>query len=83
MEPAIHSGDSLLVDISKTTLEDGCIFVLRLGDDLYAKRLQKLFDGGIEILSDNKEYKSQIVSAGELPMLQIIGKVVWMGKNLD
>jgi phage repressor protein C with HTH and peptisase S24 domain len=82
MEPTINSGDGLLVDISKTVLEDGSIFVLRLGDDLYAKRLQQRFDGGVEIISDNKEYKSQIVPANELNMLQIIGRVVWVGKNI-
>ena len=82
MEPTINSGDSILVDSDRTILEDGSIFVLRLGEELYAKRLQKRFDGGIEIISDNKEYTSQVVPADELGMLHIIGKVVWVGKDI-
>ena len=81
MEPSIHSGDTILVDTSVTVLSDGSIFVLSLGGDLYAKRLQRRFDGGVEILSDNKEYKDQVVPAAELDQLQIIGKVVWVGKD--
>ncbi|AQS38611.1 putative transcriptional regulator [Shewanella psychrophila] len=82
MEPTIHSNNSLLVDMADTKLTDGSIFVLRLGDDLYAKRLQKRFDGGIELLSDNKEYKDQIVKSDEIDTLQILGKVVWVGKDI-
>lgn len=58
------------------------IYVLRFGDELYAKRLQKRFDGSIELISDNKEYKDQIVKTDELDQLAIIGKVVWIGKDL-
>ncbi|WP_394131123.1 helix-turn-helix transcriptional regulator [Shewanella maritima] len=82
MEPTIHTGDSILVDITQTTLTDGSIFVLRLGDELYAKRLQKHIDGSVTIISDNKEYKEQVVSIEDLPMLNIVGKVVWIGKDV-
>lgn len=82
MEPTIHNGDSILVDTSKTALVDGSIFVLRLGDDLYAKRLQKRFDGGVEIISDNKEYSTQVVPREMLESLAIIGKVIWVGKDI-
>ena len=82
MEPTIHSGNTLLVDISDTNLTDGSIFVLRVGENLFAKRLQQRFDGTIELLSDNKEYPAQLVKPDELEQLAIIGKVVWIGKDL-
>ncbi len=82
MEPTIHTGDSILVDITVNKITDGSIFVLRLGDELYAKRLQKHIDGSVTIISDNKEYKEQVVSAADLPMLNIVGKVVWIGKDV-
>jgi phage repressor protein C with HTH and peptisase S24 domain len=82
MEPTIHNGDSILVDTSKNQIEDGAIFVLRLGDDLYAKRLQKNVAGGITVISDNKsEYLPQIVPADQLDNLAVIGKVVWCGHD--
>jgi phage repressor protein C with HTH and peptisase S24 domain len=82
MEPTIHTNNTLLVNMDDTTLTDGSIFVLRLGDELYAKRLQKRFDGAVELISDNKEYKDQIVKPNEIDNLEIIGKVVWVGKDI-
>jgi phage repressor protein C with HTH and peptisase S24 domain len=82
MEPTIHNNNTLLVNTSDTKLTDGSIFVLRFGDELYAKRLQKRFDGDIRLISDNKEYEDQIVKADEIDKLHIIGKVVWIGKDL-
>ncbi len=82
MEPTIHNGNSILVDLSDTQLKDGSIYVLRFGQELYAKRLQKRFDGSVCLISDNKEYDEQIVKENELEQLAIIGKVVWIGKDL-
>nr|WP_321270504.1 helix-turn-helix transcriptional regulator [uncultured Tolumonas sp.] len=83
MEPTIHSGDSILIDTSRNQVEDGSIFVLRLGDDLYAKRLQKSYDGSITIISDNKtDYQPLVVPADQLYNLAVIGKVVWVGHDI-
>ena len=82
MEPTIHSGDSILVDLSRNQIQDGGLFVLRLGDELYAKRLQKRVDGGVNIISDNKTgYETLSVLPNELDSLSIIGKVVWLGHD--
>ncbi|MGS3174525.1 LexA family transcriptional regulator [Aeromonas sanarellii] len=82
MEPTIHSGDSILVDLSRNQIQDGGLFVLRLGDELYAKRLQKRVDGGVNIISDNKTgYETLSVLPSELDSLSIIGKVVWLGHD--
>ena len=82
MEPTIHNSNALLVDMSDTQLKDGSIYVLRFGEELYGKRLQKRFDGSVRLMSDNKEYDDQIVRQDELEQLAIIGKVVWIGKDL-
>ncbi|WP_299494917.1 S24 family peptidase [uncultured Shewanella sp.] len=83
MEPTIHSNNSLLVDTSQTSLKDGCIYVLRISDDLFAKRLQKGIDGSVILISDNKEYETQRIEKNRIELLNIIGKVVWMGKDLN
>lgn len=82
MEPTINNGNTILVDMSDTLLKDGSIYVLRFGEHLYAKRLQQRFDGSVCLKSDNKEYDDQIVRKDELEQLAIIGKVVWIGKDL-
>jgi phage repressor protein C with HTH and peptisase S24 domain len=82
MEPNIKSGDSLLINLDSTRPIDGEIFVVRLGDELYAKRIQKRWDGAIELISDNKEYNTQVIPATELEHLAIVGQVVWIGKDV-
>ncbi|MGN5116162.1 XRE family transcriptional regulator [Aeromonas sp. 55A] len=82
MEPTIASGDSLLINLAASKPIDGEIFVVRLGEELYAKRIQKRWDGAIELLSDNKEYKEQVIPASELERLALIGQVVWIGKDV-
>ncbi|MDO6528095.1 S24 family peptidase [Motilimonas sp. 1_MG-2023] len=76
MEPTIKDNDSLLVDLSSNTAIDGRIFVVRLGEELYAKRIQKSYDGSILLISDNKEYKEQSISKEKLNDLCIVGQVV-------
>lgn len=83
MEPTIKDNDSLLVNLASIDPIDGKIFVVRLGDQLYAKRIQKRWDGGIELISDNKEYSTQVIPAAELEHLQVIGQVVWIGKDIS
>lgn len=83
MEPTIKDNDSLLVNLSSIAPIDGKIFVVRLGSELYAKRIQKRWDGGIELISDNKEYDKQVIPAEELEQLQVIGQVVWIGKDIS
>jgi len=82
MEPTIKSGDSLLINLASIKPLDGQIFVVRLGDELYAKRIQKRWDGAIELISDNKEYNTQVIPAPDLEHLAIVGQVVWVGKDI-
>ena len=83
MEPTIHNNNSILVDLSDKKLSEGLIYVVRLGEELYAKRLQQYLDGSVRLISDNKEYLEQIVKPNELEQLEIVGKVVWIGKDLS
>ncbi|WKE64366.1 LexA family transcriptional regulator [Gallaecimonas kandeliae] len=83
MEPTINDNDSLLVNLDSTKPLDGKIFVVRLGDELYAKRIQIRWDGAIELISDNKEYRPQTVPAAELEQLHIVGQVAWIGKDIS
>ncbi|UTV30197.1 S24 family peptidase [Photobacterium atrarenae] len=82
MEPTIKDNDSLLVDLSSRTPIDGNIFVVRLGDELYAKRVQKSYDGSIRLISDNKEYQTIEVPKEELGQICIIGRVVQRATDL-
>ncbi len=82
MEPTIRHGDLILVDLSQTTVKKDSIYVLRLEDVLVAKRLQRIYDGSLVIRSDNPAYKEQIVPKEDLESLQIIGRVIWFGRQM-
>lgn len=82
MEPTISDNETVMVDTSEKKLRDGHIYVIRNGDHLLVKRIQTLWNDGVQLLSDNKEYPPQEISKSDLENLDVIGKVVWVGKDL-
>lgn len=76
MEPVLNSGDTVLIDHTRTTIEGEGIYVLRFEDHLYAKRLQRNFDG-VVIISENKHYQPVTVPKDRLDELEVVGRAVW------
>lgn len=79
MEGMLSDGDTVMINHARRTLEGEAVYVIRLDDHLYAKRLQRQFDGSIHIISENKAYKDMIVPKQQLNELEILGRVVWAG----
>ncbi|QMV62818.1 helix-turn-helix transcriptional regulator [Pseudomonas berkeleyensis] len=75
----LDDDDTVMIDESRNTLEAEGVYVLMLDDHLYAKRLQRQFDGAIQIISENKAYQPMTVPKERLGELQIIGRAVWAG----
>lgn len=82
MFPTIKEGDLLLVDKGQQDVRDDAIYVLQNDGALVAKRLQRFYDGSIQIKSDNKLYDEQTVPADRVNILKIIGRVVWGGGKM-
>lgn len=82
MEPTISDNNTLMIDTSQRDLMDGSIYVIRTNSHLIVKRVQTLWNKGILLLSDNKEYETQQVEPNEADDLEVIGKVVWVGKDM-
>ncbi len=55
MTPIIHDGNTIFVDTDKKTIKDGKIFAISHGGLQACKRLYNLPNGGVRIVSDNKE----------------------------
>lgn len=85
MEPTLKEGDLLLLDQrgfpQQGRVRSDAIYVLLHGDDLVAKRLQCGFDGSITIQSDNPAYSTQVLPAEKSNLLNIVGRVVWVGRR--
>lgn len=78
MMPTICSGDTIFVDMSRDTIKDGKIFAIEHGGLFYCKRLYKLPNGGVRIVSDNKnEFPERELNADEIveQQFKVIGWV--------
>lgn len=82
MEPTIHGGDRLFVDLSKKEIYDGKIYCIRYEGNLYAKRLQKIPTSTVVVISDNPKYESwKIDFSKELEFdFEIIGEILYWGR---
>jgi phage repressor protein C with HTH and peptisase S24 domain len=79
MSPTVDEGDLVLVDLRETRFKHDGVYVLRAGNDLSVKRIQRQPNGALTIRSDNPAYGSASVSADHLTLL---GRVIWMGGRL-
>ena len=78
MEPTIPDGATILVDGSRIEALDGKIYVIRIDDRLWVKRVQWIPSGGLRLISDNRTYDSFDISKADLEHddIQICGQVV-------
>ncbi|MBF0422292.1 MAG: LexA family transcriptional regulator [Magnetococcales bacterium] len=83
MHPTINDGDILLVDLRQKEPQDNRIFVLRLDNQLYAKRLHTRPGQEIVVQSDNPAAPSFPITLGRTLGVDIIGRVVWAGRDMS
>ncbi|MFT0861661.1 XRE family transcriptional regulator [Ancylobacter sp. G4_0304] len=83
MVPTLHHGDPMIIDVSpdaRARIRDGAIYVFRIGDEAYVKRLRRE-PGTIIMMSDNRDaFPERAVPAGEA--FKIIGRVRWGEREL-
>lgn len=81
MEPTIHNRDMLLIDRSSIQPRDGEIYVIRVGEQLWVKRVQGLING-IRLISDNRDlYEPIDVLFDDSMDIEILGRVVFVGHS--
>lgn len=81
MEPTIYGGDRVLVDHSIKAVDHGGFYVLQLDGANIVKRCDKDYaTKAVQIISDNPRYPIQTVKSSE--RLQVIGRVIWIGRAL-
>ncbi|MGD9539048.1 MAG: helix-turn-helix transcriptional regulator [Alphaproteobacteria bacterium] len=82
MEPTIRPSDLLLLDIGIETVKQNAIYVVSVAGELVVKRLQRLFDGTVIMSSDNPAYQPEQLTADEAATLHIVGRVIWIGRQI-
>lgn len=76
MEPTLYDGDSVLIDCGDTSVRDGKVYALRYGDGFRVKRILKKYDSSLVLVSDNKKYAEETISAEQAAQfITILGRV--------
>ena len=73
MEPTLNNGNIIFIDKTKQDVNKDGIYAFVNENGLFVKRIQRRVDGGLDVISDNKEYPMQVVSKGGI---DVLGKVV-------
>jgi phage repressor protein C with HTH and peptisase S24 domain len=73
MQGILWDGDIVLINRDETSVIDGKIYALRIGEELYIKRLQKIPGGTLKLQSENPDYEDVTVPVNE--DVEIIGRV--------
>jgi phage repressor protein C with HTH and peptisase S24 domain len=78
MEPTLYSTDRIAFDLGKTRIISGRVYVLSLGFEARVKRLFRVADGRIRVVSDNPDksrYPDEFVE-DETAGFLVIGEVI-------
>ncbi|MFA9374463.1 S24 family peptidase [Poseidonibacter sp.] len=73
MEPTLNNDNIIFIDKTKNDCNRDGIYAFTTEHGLFVKRIQKKVDGNLDIISDNKDYPSQILGVKDL---KILGKVI-------
>lgn len=84
MEPTLHNGDIILVNVGNHSVVRDGVYVVRIGAATLVKRLQLLPGNKLKVKSDNEGvYESFLVDLEKLgDEVSVIGRVVWAGRGL-
>jgi len=81
MEPDLKDGDTVLVDQSQKDIMAGAIYAVGIDDTVMVKRLEK-HPNKLVLLSDNKDYSPIYLQGNEMDTVRIIGKVIWICREI-
>lgn len=73
MEPTLNSDNIIFIDKTKNDVARDGIYAFTTIHGLFVKRIQRRVDGKLDIISDNKDYPSQVLNKDDL---EILGKVI-------
>ena len=73
MVPTLDDGD--LVVVNRANRQPDGVFVVRVGEDLRIKRVQKMMAGCLRLSSDNDHYAPEVISPDQVDGFEIIGSV--------
>lgn len=83
MNPTLRPSNIVLVDLRRSghAFEEG-LHLLRYGDGMAVRRLQRMPDGSVILSCDNPAYETVRLTGEEfMQKVEIIGRVIWFGRK--
>ncbi|MET3234358.1 UNVERIFIED_ORG: phage repressor protein C with HTH and peptisase S24 domain [Burkholderia sp. 1263] len=71
MSPSLNDGDVVFVDRRQRDI-DG-VYVVRIGDSLRIRRVQRTHAGALHLLTDNTAYANEVISSDAAEAVEFIG----------
>ena len=81
MSPEMKDGDTVLIDQDQVNILSGAVYAVGVDDTIMVKRLEK-HPNTLVLMSDNKDYAPIYLKGGDAGSLRIIGKVIWICREL-
>ena len=82
MEPELKERDTVLIDRSQKAVLAGAIYAVGLADTIVVKRLEKRHKE-LVLFSENRSYPPISFRGEEMNSVRIIGKVIWICRELN
>ena len=82
MEPELKERDTVLIDRSQKAVLAGAIYAVGLADTIVVKRLEKR-PKELVLFSENRNYPPISFRDEEMNNVRIIGKVIWICRELN
>jgi phage repressor protein C with HTH and peptisase S24 domain len=82
MKPTMEDNDLVLVDCSQRSIQVGKSYALRMDDQIVVRRLEKK-PGVLILISDNRSlYEPLEIDVNIQKNMTIVGRVIWLCRNL-
>ena len=81
MEPELKDGDTVLIDESQESIIAGAVYAVGIEDTVMVKRIEK-HPNKLVLLSENRNYSPIYLQDDEIDKVRIIGKVIWVCREL-
>lgn len=81
MTPGLKNGDTVMIDTLRKEILAGSIYAIGIDDTIMVKRIEK-HPGKLVLISDNKDYEPLYLKRNDMKSVRIIGKVVWISRDV-
>ena len=76
MEPTLENEDLVLFEMRVEKIKENCIYIVRVDEGLYIKRIRQSKDNTITLVSDNSIYFPILIDERKTEEVDVVGRVL-------